>query len=76
MTVQELKEQIFSIPRPKHWRKGQFVFNYIDQVYGIARTVQFKDKVDCFYNDDKIDEFLEYTIKRLNNENSNKRTPF
>lgn len=74
MTIQELKEQIFSTPRPKHWRKGQFVFNYIDQVYGIARTVQFKDGIDCFYNDDKIDEFLEYTIKRLNNENSDTRT--
>lgn len=65
MTIQELKEQIFSTPRPKHWRKGQFVFNYIDQVYGIARTVQFKDGIDCFYNDDKIDAFLECVIKRL-----------
>lgn len=69
MTVQELKEQIFSTPRPKYWRKGQLVFNYIDQVYGVARTVQFKDNVDCFYNDDKIDAFLECVIKRLKDGN-------
>ena len=43
-----------------------FVFNYIDQIYGVARDVQFKDNIDCFYNDDKIDEFLECVIKRLN----------
>jgi hypothetical protein len=69
MTVQELKDQIFSTPKPKNWRDGQFVFNYIDQIYGVARDVQFKDNVDCFYNDDKIDAFLECVIKRLNNKN-------
>ena len=66
MTVQELKDLIYSTPKPPHWRKGQFVFNYIDQIYGIARKIQYIDRVDCFYNDDKIDEFLECAIKRLN----------
>ena len=74
MTLEELKKEIFSVPQPPHWRKGQFVFNYIDQIYGVARDVQFKDNVDCFYNDDKIDVFLECAIKRLNYENSNTRT--
>lgn len=69
MTLEELKKEIFSIPQPPYWRKGQFVFNYIDQIYGVARKIQFKDNVDCFYNDDKIDEFLECVIKRLNNKN-------
>jgi hypothetical protein len=69
MTLEELKKEIYSIPQPPYWRKGQFVFNYIDKIYDVARDVQFKDNVDCFYNDDKIDEFLECVIKRLNNGN-------
>ena len=69
MTLEELKKEIYSVPQPPYWRKGQFVFNYIDQIYDVARDVQFKDNVDCFYNDDKIDEFLECVIKRLNNGN-------
>lgn len=36
---------------PKSWRKGQSVFNVIDEKYGVARTVQFEDGVDCFYDD-------------------------
>lgn len=66
MTLEELKKEIFSVPQPPYWRKGQFVFNYIDKIYDVARDVQFKDNVDCFYNDDKIDAFLECVIKRLN----------
>lgn len=65
MTSKELKEEIFSIPQPPQWRQGQFVFNYIDQIYGVARTVQFIDNVDCFYDDDKIDDFLECAIKYI-----------
>ena len=29
--------------KPKKWRDGQFVFNYIDEKYGVARSVQFID---------------------------------
>jgi hypothetical protein len=52
--------------KPKQWRKGQFVFNYIDEVYGIARHVQFVDNVDCFYLDDQIDSFLRCVVDRYN----------
>jgi len=45
--------------RESHLRKGQFVFNYIDANYGVARYVQFIDGIDCFYNDDKIDQFID-----------------
>jgi hypothetical protein len=34
------------------------VFNYIDAVYGVAREVQCRDGIDCFYDDDKIYPFL------------------
>lgn len=47
------------LKKPKEWRDGQFVFNYIDEVYGVARYVQFSEGVDCFYNDAKIDEFID-----------------
>ena len=39
-------------------RFGQFVFNHVAQVYGVAREAQFKHHVDCFYNDSNVDEFL------------------
>jgi hypothetical protein len=46
--------------KPQEWRKGQFVFNYINQVYpGVGRVAQFKYGVDCFFNDDNIPEFID-----------------
>jgi hypothetical protein len=50
---------IAMLKKPNGWRDGQFVFNYIDEVYGVARYVQFIDGVDCFYDDEKIDEFID-----------------
>lgn len=65
MTTQELKNEIFAAERPPRWRLGQFVFNYIDDIYGVARHVQFIDRVDCFYNDDNIDLFIEHAAKYI-----------
>lgn len=70
MTKEQLKEIVFNAMdtmKPKDWRKGQFVFNYIDANYDVARAVQFEDKVDCFFRDDKIDEFIEKCAKRMSN---------
>ena len=50
-------------------RRGQQVFNSVDAIYGVAREVQFVDGVDCFYDDSKIEEFLEHAYQvycRLN----------
>ena len=69
ITVEELKKEISKIEFPKNWRKGQSVFNYIDNVYGIARTIQFKYGIDCFYNDDNIDEFLNKAVEIINHGN-------
>lgn len=49
---------------PSCWRKGQSVFNVIDKVFGVARTVQFEDGIDCFYNDNNIDKFIEKSFER------------
>ena len=66
ITVEELKKEISEIEFPKNWRKGQSVFNYIDNVYGVSRTIQFKYGIDCFYNDDNIDEFLNKVVEIIN----------
>lgn len=67
MTFGDFKNEIDNviINRPKSWRKGQAVFNYIESKYGVARSVQFNDGVDCFYRDDQIEEFLQKTYERI-----------
>lgn len=52
--------------KPPEWRDGQFVFNYLDQQHGgVATAVQVLDKIDCFYNDSKINDFIAACAKRL-----------
>lgn len=60
MTFEDFKQDIFENIQalPLTWRRGQKVFNYIDKKYGIAREVQFKHGVDCFYRDEYIDDFI------------------
>jgi hypothetical protein len=61
ITFKEFYQEIFDFvaERPAGWRKGQAVFNYIDQWYGdLARTVQFQYGIDCFYDDNKCEEFI------------------
>lgn len=66
MTLEEFKNSIYSIEKPSHWREGQFVFNTIDSLYGVARAVQFNDGIDCFYDNSKIDQFIIACYNRLN----------
>lgn len=68
MTYEELYEEVYGAmeTKPEQWRKGQFVFNYIDSKYGVARQVQFVDHVDCFYNNEAIEPFIECSVKRIN----------
>jgi len=80
MTFDELKKEVNAnllISKPHNWRNGQFVFNYINATYGVARYVQFKRNVDCFYVDSKIDEFIKecaIAITRLENEDDDNNT--
>lgn len=72
MTVEELRIEVLksSKNKPKEWRLGQFVFNYIEANYGgIAREVQFIDNIDCYYRDENIDSFLKACVNRINYEN-------
>ena len=51
--------------RPSFIRRGQAVFNATEKIYGgIAREVQFNDRIDCFYDDSQINAFLEAAYQR------------
>lgn len=69
-TREELKEIILDDSKKMkelypYYRWGQAVFNYVDEYLGVARKVQFEDNVDCFYNDDEVDAFIEKTLDAL-----------
>ena len=66
MTLEEFKSSIYNVEKPPHWREGQFVFNTIDSLYGVAKIVQFNDGIDCFYDNSKIDQFINACYNRLN----------
>ena len=65
MVTKELtKEFLFSLPIPTEWRKGQFIFNMMYRLFpDIVRETQ--NEIDCYYNDNNIDGFLEACIKRI-----------
>ena len=67
MTYEEFISQLWEeVSRcPKNWRKGQKVFNVIDECWGVARAVQFQDNVDCFYDDNSIDLFIDKSWIRI-----------
>lgn len=65
MTLEEFKASIYNVEKPSDWREGQFVFNTIDSLYGVARAVQFNDGIDCFHNDEKIDQFIKACYNRV-----------
>lgn len=71
MTYEEFKNDIINAlnNKPKWSRKGQFVFNYIDQKYNVARDVQFGDAIDCFYDDECIEIFIIKSYERYYGKN-------
>lgn len=67
MTLEEFKKEIFNNIKslPDRWRKGQKVFNYINFTYHVARKIQFDYNIDCFYDDNQIDEFIKVAYKLI-----------
>ena len=71
MTKEEFIKDVFGIV--DRWcknfpelRRGQAVFNCVDDNYGtVARKVQFKDGVDCFYDDSLLDDFLDHCWEHM-----------
>lgn len=70
MTREELKEIIKSaeLEKSNNMRYGQFVFNYIEKMYGVGRVVQYNDKIDCFFSnkEEDIDRFIDAAIVYIN----------
>lgn len=69
ITLEEFRDEVLTAmnSKTKNWRDGQFVFNYIDEKYGVARSVQFIDGVDCFYDDSKIEDFITRSYDYIKN---------
>ena len=67
MTTSELKKEIFSVPQPSQWRKGQFVFNTASKLYGdnFVRSVGH----DPYYKDENIKFFILALTEALNKRN-------
>lgn len=66
MSYEKFKKSIIDeveLTRHKYIRKGQAVFNYVDEKFGLARKIQYDYNIDCFYNDAKIDAFLKILYK-------------
>ena len=72
LTFDQFKDSVYESikTRPNNIRKGQQAFNFIDDTYLVARYVQFDDKIDCFYDDSKIDDFIIASYKRYYENNS------
>lgn len=70
MIFEDFRDEVFEAisEKPNHWRDGQAVFNFIDEVYGVARQVQFIDDIDCFYDDDNIEAFIVAAYRKIYNE--------
>lgn len=68
MLYEDLKNEVYEAlkTKPKEWRDGQFVFNYIDQKYDVARIAQFEHNIDCFYNNSCINEFIAKCCEVIN----------
>lgn len=65
--MNKLKELIYSYKKPKNWREGQFVFNMASEILGdgIIKQVQLNDGIDCFYDDSKINNFINACYNRI-----------
>lgn len=67
MKAELVKEFLTNLPKPKEWREGQFVYNILHRIdWRAAEFAQFECRSDCFYNDDKIDDFIKYWTKLIN----------
>lgn len=67
MTLEEFKKIVeWGVEDfPKNWNIGKRVYAFIDHEYGVAKDVQFKDEIDCFDDDSKVDEFIEKSFNRV-----------
>lgn len=67
LTLEEFRSDVLTAMKnkPKEWRDGQFVFNYINEKYQVARYVQYIEGIDCFHNDNNIESFIVRSYETL-----------
>lgn len=72
MTYDEFKKDVldFLKDKPKEWRDGQAIFNYINEKYEVARYVQFMEGIDCFFNDNMIEAFIKASYEAVLKKNA------
>jgi hypothetical protein len=72
MTYEEFKKDVldFLKDKPKEWRDGQAIFNYINEKYKVARYVQFMEGIDCFFNDKMIEAFIKASYEAVLKKNA------
>ena len=51
--------------KPEEWRLGQAYFNYAEELYPEETNQLRGTEYDCFYNDEKIPEFLKKLNEKL-----------
>ena len=68
MTKQKLIDEIniVLVNKPSYLRKGEFIYNYIDENYNVVNNIRVRDFVSCLFDNDYIDKFLECASKRIN----------
>lgn len=61
MTMEDFFEDVMTAleNKPENCQEGQFIYNYIQKEYGVANSVRRIDGVDCFYDNSKIEEFID-----------------
>lgn len=50
----------------ENWRYGQAIFNYSSELIGVARKVQIFEHIDCVYDDNVVDEFINKAYQYYN----------
>ena len=73
MTYKDFRKEVldFLKDKPKEWRDGQAVFNYVNEKYQVARYVQFMEGVDCYYNDKIIESFIKASYEAILKQKAN-----
>ena len=51
--------------KPEEWRLGQAYFNYAEELYPEETNQLRGTEYDCFYNDEKIPNFLKKLNEKL-----------
>lgn len=52
--------------KPRYWRNGQTVYNYVNAKYKIADLIRDDYNINCFYDDSQIMSFINKAYELIN----------